>query len=81
MSKAIMNPVNKKVAFLTFKIVEETIKRICLKVEIEKLMPVMPECTAAMKKSLGEAKIPKNTVTQSISAALGKTTQSYMSLL
>lgn len=55
MVKAIMNPINKKVAFLTFKIVEETVKRICLKVEIDKLMPVMPECIASMKKSLAES--------------------------
>ena len=32
MVKAVMNPVNKKVAFLTFKIVEETLKRAVLKV-------------------------------------------------
>ena len=31
MTEAVMNPANKKVAFLTFKIVEETIKRVCLK--------------------------------------------------
>ena len=53
MAKAIMNPVNKKVAFLTFKIVEETIKRVCLKNDIEELMPVLPECISSMKKSLG----------------------------
>ena len=35
-----MNPVNKKIAFLTFKIVEETIKRVCLRVQMEKLMPI-----------------------------------------
>ena len=52
MAKAVMNPVNKKVAFLTFKIVEETIKRVCLKNDIEKLMPVMPECIQSMRKSL-----------------------------
>ena len=40
MAKAVIKPVNKKVAFLTFKIVEETIKRVCLKNDIEKLMPV-----------------------------------------
>jgi len=40
MTKAVMKAKNKKIAFLTFKIVEETIKRVCLKVEIEKLMPV-----------------------------------------
>ena len=53
MANAVMNPVNKKVAFLTFKIVEETIKRVCLKNDIEELMPVLPECIASMKKSLG----------------------------
>ena len=52
-----MNPVNKKVAFLTFKIVEETVKRVCLKVEIEKLMPVLPECITKMKKSLNESSL------------------------
>ena len=40
MTKAVMQAKNKKIAFLTFKIVEETIKRVCLKVEIDKLMPV-----------------------------------------
>ena len=45
MAKAVMKPVNKKVAFLTFKIVEETVKRVCLKNDIDKLMPVMPECS------------------------------------
>ena len=55
MTKAVMNPVNKKVAFLTFKIVEETIKRVCLKNDIEELMPVLPECIASMKKSLSQA--------------------------
>ena len=32
MTKTILNPVNKKISFLTFKIVEETIKRACLRV-------------------------------------------------
>ena len=32
MTKTIMNPTNKKISFLTFKIVEETIKRACLRV-------------------------------------------------
>ena len=58
MCKAVMNPVNKKVAFLTFKIVEETIKRVCLKNEIEKLMPVMTECITSMKKSLNIPNLP-----------------------
>ena len=42
MVKAVMNPVNKKVAFLTFKIVEETVKRMVLKAQTEKLMPFKP---------------------------------------
>ena len=32
LTKTILNPANKKIAFLTFKIVEETIKRACLRV-------------------------------------------------
>jgi methyl-accepting chemotaxis protein len=32
MTKTILNPTNKKISFLTFKIVEETIKRACLRV-------------------------------------------------
>ena len=46
MSKAIQNPINKKVAFLTFKIVEETVKRVCLKSEVDRLTPVHPETIA-----------------------------------
>lgn len=53
MAKAVMKPVNKKIAFLTFKIVEETVKRVCLKVQVEKLMPVVPETMKSLKKMLG----------------------------
>jgi hypothetical protein len=35
MVEAVMNPNNKKIAYITFKIVEETIKRACLRTEIE----------------------------------------------
>ena len=52
MAKAIINPVNKKIAFLTFKIVEETIKRACLKVQIEKLMPVAQITLRSLKKAM-----------------------------
>ena len=52
MAKAIIKPVNKKIAFLTFKIVEETIKRACLKVQIEKLMPVTQDTLRLMKKAM-----------------------------
>jgi len=52
-----MNPVNKKIAFLTFKIVEETIKRVCLKVQIEKLMPVGPETLRTIRKALNESNV------------------------
>ena len=55
MSKAIMTPVNKKIAFLTFKIVEETVKRACLKVQVEKLMPVQPDTLRSLKKSMNES--------------------------
>ena len=34
MTKAVMKPQNQKIAFLTFKIVEETIKRASLKVQL-----------------------------------------------
>lgn len=40
MAKCIMYPVNEKIAFITFKIVEETIKRAVVKAEIEEYMPV-----------------------------------------
>lgn len=49
-----MKPVNKKIAFLTFKIVEETIKRVCLKVEIEQLMAVHPDTIRSLKKALND---------------------------
>ena len=52
MVKAVMNPVNQKVAFLTFKIVEETVKRIVLKVQTEKLMPFKLLTIALVKTAL-----------------------------
>ena len=62
MARAIMNPVNKKIAFLTFKIVEETIKRVCLKVEIDKLLPVYPDTVRLLKKSINEAEQMNNPI-------------------
>lgn len=47
-----MNVQNKKIAFLTFKIVEETIKRVCLKVQTDKLMPVQGETLRRIKNAL-----------------------------
>lgn len=40
MAKCVMYPVNEKIAFLTFKIVVETIKRAVLKSQVEKYLPV-----------------------------------------
>ena len=40
MAKCVMYPVNQKIAFLTFKIVVETIKRAVLKSQVEKYLPV-----------------------------------------
>ena len=54
MVRAVMNPENKKVAFLTFKVAEETIKRVCLKAQVEKLMPVSRGSIKAVKKALAE---------------------------
>jgi len=59
MSKAVMKPVNKKIAFLTFKIVEETIKRVFLKIQIEKLMPVKPDTLHYIKKALEGSSLQK----------------------
>ena len=60
MVKAVMNPVNKKVAFLAFKIVEETIKRMVLKAQTEKLMPFKPLtitlCKTALKSAMDDSK-------------------------
>ena len=92
MATAVMNPVNKKVAFLTFKIVEETIKRVCLKNDIEELMPVLPECIASMKKSLGAAntasvgqpnqsaneKVVKNSMMENFKAAITAKAMSFL---
>ena len=50
MVKAVMQASNKKIAFLTFKIVEETIKRVCLKTEIARLMPVQSETVKMIKR-------------------------------
>lgn len=57
MAKAVMNPENRKIAFLTFKIVEETIKRACLKVQIENLMPVDSDSLRLIKKALNDSTI------------------------
>ena len=54
MTKTVMNPTNKKISFLTFKIVEETIKRACLRVQIEDYMPLEQETVTEMKKLLGD---------------------------
>jgi len=40
MAKCVMYPVNQKIAFLTFKIVVETIKRAVLKSQVERYLPV-----------------------------------------
>ena len=91
MATAVMNPVNKKVAFLTFKIVEETIKRVCLKNDIEELMPVLPECIASMKKSLGTGsasigqpnqsandKVTKSSMNENLKAAMAGKAMSFV---
>ena len=54
MVRAVMNPENKKVAFLTFKVAEETIKRVCLKAQVEKLMPVSLGSLKVVKRALAE---------------------------
>lgn len=46
MTKTILNPVNKKISFLTFKIVEETIKRACLRVQMDAYMPIEADTVA-----------------------------------
>lgn len=57
MTKSVMKPVNRKIAFLTFKIVEETIKRRCLKCQIERVLPVESETLKLIRKNIGEATI------------------------
>ena len=52
MCNAVLDPVNKKVAFLTFKIVEETVKRACLKHQVERLMPINPITPITIKNLL-----------------------------
>jgi len=59
MTKAVMKAKNKKIAFLTFKIVEETIKRVSLKVEIDKLIPVKPDTLKSIKKVLHDSSVFK----------------------
>ena len=54
MTKTIMNPGNKKISFLTFKIVEETIKRACLRVQMDDYMPIEQDTVSEMKKILSE---------------------------
>lgn len=57
MVKAVMNPENRKIAFLTFKIVEETIKRACLKEQIENLMPIDSDSLRRIKRALNDSTI------------------------
>jgi len=55
-----MNVENKKIAFLTFTIVEESIKRACLKVETDKLMPVNSDTLKNIKKALNDSRAFKH---------------------
>ena len=55
MAKCIMYPVNQKIAFLTYKIVMETIKRAVLKNQVEKYLPVNPSYVKTFKRSLLDA--------------------------
>ncbi len=64
MSKAVLKPANKKIAFLTFKIVEETVKRVCLKCQVDKLLPVLPETLRTIRKTLNQS-VAHNTKMQS----------------
>ena len=54
MVESIMNPVNKKIAFLTFKLVEETIKRTSLRDDTDKYLPMDSDAIAAMRRQLAE---------------------------
>ena len=60
MVEAIMNPNNKKIAFITFKIVEETIKRSCLRTEIENYSLVSTEQLNNMKYFMNQSYKYKN---------------------
>lgn len=77
MTKTVMNPTNKKISFLTFKIVEETIKRACLRVQIEDYMPVEQETINEMKKLLGDGNLggPKRGVTMRPKDSMGGVSQ------
>ena len=66
MVKAVMNPVNKKVALLTFKIVEETVKRMVLKAQTEKLMPFKPLTITLVKTALMSAEESKSRESTSV---------------
>ena len=52
MVEGVMNPQNKKIAFMTFKIVEETVKRACLRTEIDVHSLISYEQLGNMKRSL-----------------------------
>ena len=56
MTKTILHPVNKKISFLTFKIVEETIKRACLRVQMDAYVPIEADTVNEMKKLLAEGR-------------------------
>ena len=73
MSRAIMTPVNKKVAFLTFKIVEETVKRACLKGQIEKFMPMQSETLRNIKRTINESQTTKE-------VSMTRTGQQYLNV-
>ena len=57
MLKAVINYKSKKIAFLTFKIVEQSIKSACLKVHVQKLMPVKPNTINEIRTRLTKSKV------------------------
>ena len=54
MVEGVMNPQNKKIAFMTFKIVEETVKRACLRTEIDSHGLVTSEQLGIMRRAMME---------------------------
>ena len=71
MAKCIMYPVNQKIAFLTFKIVMETIKRAVLKNQIDKYMPINPSYIKSFKKTLLDAGTVRSLKINSVLSKLG----------
>ena len=71
MAKCIMYPVNQKIAYLTFKIVVETIKRAVIKLQIDDYMPVKTATLKELKQEIIDSGTVRSTKVNNIMSKLG----------